>query len=131
MFYTYKARYHIKRGNRNNTGNRWRNKTFSAAKFDISLSNLFANCDRMKYFASGEIKYFFVESRRKCFLFGGEIRHFLIKGIQDLSTTCYVTHNATIQKISNTQSYIEPHSVNCVSQSVHYCSHSQFDYLES
>lgn len=80
MFYTYKARYHIKRGNRNNTGNRWRNKTFSAAKFDISLSNLFANCDRIKYFASGEIKYFFVESRRKCFYLVARFDIFLSKG---------------------------------------------------
>ena len=29
----------LKRGNRNNTGNRWRNKTFLMAKFDIFSSN--------------------------------------------------------------------------------------------
>ena len=29
----------VKRGNRNNTGNRWRNKTFLMAKFEIFSSN--------------------------------------------------------------------------------------------
>ena len=52
----------IKRGNRNNTGNRWRNKTFLVAKKDIFMSNLSTNFDRIKHFASGEIEHFSVGS---------------------------------------------------------------------
>ena len=37
----------LKRGNRNNTGNRWRNTTFLVAKLDIFMSNLSANRDKI------------------------------------------------------------------------------------
>ena len=36
----------VKRGNRNNTGNRWRKTTFLVAKLEIFMSNLSTNRDR-------------------------------------------------------------------------------------